>query len=62
MEIVPVRPDEPEARELIRQLDTDLVSRYPEEIVAGRAVTAPQPLELAYAQTERPVKRWFFFK
>jgi GNAT superfamily N-acetyltransferase len=29
MEIVPVRPDEPEARELIRQLDTDLVSRYP---------------------------------
>ena len=45
-----------------RTYAADLVSRYPEEIVAGRAVTAPQPLELAYAQTERPVKRWFFFK
>lgn len=45
-----------------RSYAADLVSRYPAEIIAGGAVSAPQPREVAYAQTERPAKRWFFFK
>lgn len=45
-----------------RSYAADLVSRHPGDIIAGKEVSAPLPRELAYAQAERPVKRWFFFK
>ena len=40
----------------------DLVTRYPEAIVNGRKVSAPGPLEFAYAQPPTSGRRWFFFK
>jgi protein-tyrosine phosphatase len=40
----------------------DLVNRHPGEITSGQPVSAPQPLEPAYARAERASKRWFFFR